>query len=285
VNALARPARARPVLSVGTASLVGPAPASARARSLANPAALHSALYEGWIHCRSPAPKERRFRHRICLLWLDLAEIDRVLGARRLWSVNRRNLGEFRRGDYLGDPARPLDAAVRDLVERECGRRPAGPIRLLALARTYGHGFHPASFCYCYDAAGRVPEFIVADLADLPRGGRRAWILDAADAARDGDTMVWLTVTPGEAPCGPAGGRECRWRFTVPGEELRIEASLLRIAASPAAAAAFEARLAMRRRPLDGVALARVLWRYPALSLRLHAAIAWQCLRRVRRND
>jgi len=34
------------------------------------------------------------------------------------------SLAWFRRADHLGDPAQPLDACVRDLVEQRCGRRP-----------------------------------------------------------------------------------------------------------------------------------------------------------------
>ena len=37
--------------------------------------------------------------------------------------------------------------------------------------------------------------------------------------------------------------------------------------------------LALQRRPLDGRSLARVLWRYPAMTAQVVAAIHWQALR------
>ena len=66
-------------------------------------------------------PRERRVRGRrappaahpaaACLslsmaqLYLDLEETEHVFEGRWLWSAGRRNVAEFRRGDYLGPPA------------------------------------------------------------------------------------------------------------------------------------------------------------------------------------
>src|SRR5512147_1592528 len=96
---------------------------------------ISSAVYEGWVRHRRHAPHAHAFRYRICMLYLDLAEIDRVFAGRRFWSVGRRNLAEFRRSDYLGDAAVPLAAAVRERVRAETGRAPDGPIRLLTHLR------------------------------------------------------------------------------------------------------------------------------------------------------
>ena len=55
----------------------------------------------------------------------------------------------FRRADFLGDPTVPLDEAVRDLVEERTGRRPTGPVALLANLRTWGWLFNPISLYFC----------------------------------------------------------------------------------------------------------------------------------------
>ncbi len=67
-------------------------------------AALASAVYVGSVRHRRLRPHARGFRYRLYLLYLDLAELDRVFTGRRFWSVGRRNLAEFRRSDYFGDP-------------------------------------------------------------------------------------------------------------------------------------------------------------------------------------
>ena len=76
-------------------------------------AKLRSCVYEGWVRHRRFAPHAHAFRYRMYMMFLDLAEIDRVFEGRWLWSAKRRNLAEFRRSDYLGDPAVPLHRAVR----------------------------------------------------------------------------------------------------------------------------------------------------------------------------
>jgi uncharacterized protein len=95
-----------------------------------------SCIYEGTIRHRRFEPR-REFRHRLALAYLDLEELpgllDGRLAARRLGPVR------FRRRDYLGDPAVPLDRAVRDLVADQTGVRPAGPVRLLTQLRSFGH--------------------------------------------------------------------------------------------------------------------------------------------------
>ena len=68
--------------------------------------ALHSAVYEGWVRHRRSVPREHAFRYRMFMLYLDLAEIERVFEGRWLWSVGRRNVVEFRRGDYHGGDVR-----------------------------------------------------------------------------------------------------------------------------------------------------------------------------------
>ena len=61
------------------------------------------------------------------MMYLDLAELPGLFRGRWLWSATRPALARFRREDHLGDPAIPLDEAVRELVASETGQRPQGP--------------------------------------------------------------------------------------------------------------------------------------------------------------
>jgi DUF1365 family protein len=66
---------------------------------------MQSAIYEGDVrHTRSLAPRHG-FTKRLYMLYLDLAELDRVFEGRWLWGVERARLVSFRRSDHLGDPA------------------------------------------------------------------------------------------------------------------------------------------------------------------------------------
>ena len=82
-----------------------------------------SCIYEGVIRHRRLEPR-REFRHRLALAYLDLEELPRLLGGRLV--SPRPGLVRFRRRDYLGDPAVPLDRAVRELVSERTGERAGG---------------------------------------------------------------------------------------------------------------------------------------------------------------
>ena len=93
----------------------------------------------------------------------------------------------FRRADFMGDPARPLDECARDAVEAATGERPAGPVRLLAGLRYLGHSFNPVSFYYCFDRAGERVEAVVADVENIPWGERHPYVL--ARGEREGTVL------------------------------------------------------------------------------------------------
>ena len=64
------------------------------------------------------------------------------------------------------------------------------------------------------------------------------------------------------------------WRFNLPGDDLRVHMQVWRDGVRQ-----FDATQAMQRRVLDGPGLARVLARYPLMTLQVVAAIHWQALR------
>jgi len=242
--------------------------------------ARHSAVYEGWVRHRRHAPHAHSFRYRICMLYLDLAEIDGVFAGRRFWSVGRRNLAEFRRSDYLGDPAVPLADAVRERVRAETGHAPAGPIRLLTHLRYFGHCFNPVSFYYCFGADGATLECIVAEITNTPWKERHSYVLPVDAARAHGHALAWsFRKAFHVSPFLPLQ-RDYAWRFTAPAAALHVHMDVLREATREV-----DATLVLERRELGTASLARVLWRFPAMTVKVVAAIHWQALRLwLRRN-
>ena len=231
-----------------------------------------SAIYEGWVRHRRLAPHAHAFRYRICLLYVDLAELDRLFAGRALWSVGRRNVGEFRRADYLGDPAVPLDEAVRRRVAEATGERPDGAIRMLTHLRYFGHCFNPVTFYYCHDAAGAL-RTIVAEITNTPWRERHSYVLPVAAADRRGTALRWdFAKAFHVSPFLPLA-RDYAWRFTEPGAMLRVHMNVLADDARE-----FDATLVLERRPWTAANLRRVLWRFPAMTLRVVVAIHWQAL-------
>ena len=115
---------------------------------------MNSRIYNGWVEHRRAAPHENRFRYRLFMLYLDLAELPALFDGTPFWSARKPALAWFKRSDYLGPAELPLDEAVRSLVTQKTGRRPQGPIRLLTHLRYFGASMNPVSFYYCFNAAG-----------------------------------------------------------------------------------------------------------------------------------
>ncbi len=236
--------------------------------------ALQSAIYEGWVRHRRHVPHAHTFRYRICMLYLDLDEVDRVFADRWLWSVGRRNVAEFRRSDYLGDPRVPLAAAVRARVQAETGIAPLGPIRLLTHLRYFGHCFNPVSFYYCYAEDGITLETIVAEITNTPWKERHSYVLPVASATRHAGVHAWAFRKAFHVSPFLPLDRGYAWRFTAPADALRVHMDVRNGVRTEV-----DATLVLQRRALDATNLARVLLRFPAMTLRVVVAIHWQALR------
>ena len=237
--------------------------------------AAHSALYTGFIRHRRFGPRRNAFRYRLFMAWIDLAELPELFAGRWFWSTRRPALVRFRRADYLGDPATPLEVAVRDLVEQRTGRRPTGPIRLLTHLRYFGHTFNPVSFYYVYDAAGERLETLVAEITNTPWDERHAYVL-TVDAAERAGAQVWRWRFGKAFHVSPFLPMDMQydWRFTAPGDTLGVHMENWRDGASQ-----FDATLVLRRRPLNGRMLTQALLSVPFVTLKVSAAIYWQALR------
>jgi len=236
---------------------------------------MHSAIYRGSLRHRRFSPRAHAFRYRLFMVYLDLAELDAVFRGRWLWSTRRRALARFARADHFGDPAVPLDRAVRDLVEQRSGRRPEGPVRLLTHLRYFGHCFNPVSFYYCFDAADCRVEAIVAEVNNTPWGERCCYVLDRPHRPGERVQAYHSDKVMHVSPFMPMD--LCYdWRVGSPDERLFIHMAL---AAPGGDAKVFDATLRLERAPITGMRLAGVLLRFPLMTLQVVAAIHWQALR------
>ena len=117
-------------------------------------------------------------------------------------------------------PSARSPSAARDAVERSTGRRPTGPVRMLANLRYFGHVFNPVCFYYCFDPAGERVESVVADVNNIPWGERHAYVLDRGHRrgrVLHGDFAKQIHVSP-------LMGMDQSYRFsaTEPGERLQV---------------------------------------------------------------
>jgi DUF1365 family protein len=113
---------------------------------------------------------------------------------------------------------------------------PADHIRLLTMPRSLGVGFNPVSFYYCFDAADALTS-VVAEVTNTPWGERHTYVLPHGQGSPEKAFHV-----------SPFMGMDHRYevRAPAPGEALSVH-----IASHRAGVLAFDATLALRRRPLS----------------------------------
>jgi len=241
---------------------------------------MKSALYTGWVQHRRFGPARNAFRYPVFMSWIDLAELPRAFDGRWFWSARRAALARFRREDYLGDPAIPLDAAVRDRVQQHTGHRPRGPIRLLTQLRFFGYSFNPVSFYYVYDEADEHVECIVAEITNTPWKERHAYVLPIGEADRHSGRAFRFSFDKQfhVSPFMPME-QHYDWSFGAPGAGLHVHMENFSLDADQEQRPLFDATLNLRRQEMTAGAMARALLRFPLSSLRVVALIHWQALK------
>lgn len=222
-----------------------------------------------------PADVFHSLRYRLFLVYVDLAELPALFGRRGIWSTRWPALAWFRRADYLGAAAEPLEQAVRRLVRERLGWSPSGPIRLLTSFRYAGFRMNPVSFYYCFDESGEQLETLIAEVTNTPWDERHHYVLDLREAARGDLAARWSARNDKEFHVSPFFdlAMEYYWRVTVPREKL-----LVHIENHAADGKPFDATLLARRQPLTRWNLARVLLQYPLLTMKVAAGIYWHAL-------
>lgn len=221
------------------------------------------ALYEGVARHHRAAPIVREFSPRLFLAYLDVDALPGSLDALPGWSGRHRAPVRFHRRDFLDGGDGPLGDAVRDLVEQRLGRRPNGPVYLLAQLRTFGWLFNPLSVYYCWDTAGDGLDAVVLEVTNTPWGERHWYVLDG----RNGGGTTTMQKAMYVSPFVPMEV-DYRVTWTAPGDALDLDIQVAR-----GHTTVFSAGLALRRTVLDRRTAVTVLTRYPLLPFRVSVAI------------
>jgi DUF1365 family protein len=237
---------------------------------------MQSCFYEGTISHRRFTPIAHRFLYRLFLVYVDLAEISSLFGARGLWSTKWTAAARFCRADHLGSADWPIDEAVRDLVQSRLAWRPRGPIRLLTNFRYFGFQMNPVSLFYCFDTDGDRLCAVVAEVNNTPWNERHCYVLDLRDGGLPGDTRFATARHCKRFHVSPFFPMEMeyRWRISAPRERLSA-----RIESFAGDVKQFDAALHLKRKPIHSASRRGMLARYPAMTLRNFARIYWQAFR------
>ena len=231
------------------------------------------AVYEGTVRHRRFVPTLREFAPKLFLAYLDVDALPGSLDRLPLWSARRPAPVHFRARDFFDGTDRPLGDAVRDLVQVRLGRRPAGPVHLLAQLRTFGWLFNPLAVYYCWTSDGRALDAIVLEVTNTPWGERHWYVLDA-----QADTTATTAKVMHVSPFLPMDV-DYRISWTAPDTELNLH-----IVVERDGTPVFDAELALRRTTISRRRAITVLARYPMLPFRVSAGIYSEAARLLARG-
>lgn len=219
-------------------------------------------------------PVKHTFGYRLFMVYLDLDELPTTFNRYWLWSAEKPALAWFRRRDHFGDPHQPLNKSVRDLVQQRTGNRPQGPVRLLTHLRYFGHYFNPVSFYYCFAENDVAVRAVVAEVNNTPWGERHCYVLSEPLGNQPHGIMRYRLQK--EFHVSPFMGMDVAydWRFSQPAERLLVHMNNFH-----ANVKIFDATLTLERRPINSRTLAKVLFVYPAITVKVVAGIYFQALR------
>ena len=232
---------------------------------------MRSGLYTGWIQHRRLKPREHGFRYRGFMVYAFLDELPQILAQTRWWSAARGAPARFCREDFYGDPAVPLEQAVRTRVQEEAGVVPAGPIALLANWRYFGYNMNPISIYYCFDRGGDRVEYLLVDVHNTPWNERHGYVLDMTSQGQV--QRAEFSKSLHVSPFMPLG-QDYLWKSTLPGKSLSVS-----IRSVEGGERVFDASMHLKREEITPQALRGKLIQFPLHTVKIIISIYWQALK------
>jgi DUF1365 family protein len=228
---------------------------------------MNSALYAGSVTHRRYFPVTHRLRYGVWYALVDLGELDGLDGIAG-FGVDRRAPVSFRQRDHGPRDGAPLRAWIDTQLAEAGVDLEGGAVRILCHPRVLGYVFNPLSVWFCHG----------------PEGDLRAVLYEVSNTF--GESHAYLVpVHPGdrgphvfdkELFVSPFIDLAAVYRFTAnaPGDRLGIAVS-----EHVAQGRVLTASLTGRRLALTGANLARVLLRYPLVTVKTIGGIHWEALK------
>lgn len=237
---------------------------------------LVSSFYVGWVRHRRFMPAQNHFQYKIFMVYLDLQELPQVLKLNPFWSSGKFAPARFLREDFHGDPAVPLADAVRHTVWQQTGKKPEGPIRMLANWRYFGYNMNPLCTYYCFDKHGQKLEAILAEVNNTPWGEKHAYVLqcDSTKNKQEFSFAKAFHVSPFNHLA-----MQYHWHSTVPAETLVVHIENWMNRELTGEQRVMDATMVLERKELNRNSMSFALIRYPFMTVKIISAIYWQALR------
>jgi DUF1365 family protein len=239
-----------------------------------------SALYVGSVAHRRHHPRPNAFRYGLYWTLIDVDELPALDREVRGFGYRRRAVTSFHDRDHFGPADVPVRRKLATWLAEQGVELPPGRVEVLTSLRVLGHVFNPVSWWFCHDEHDRL-VLVVAEVNNT-FGDAHAYLLDRLEPRPDGTVTATAPKAFHVSPFLPIEGLRYDFVLRPPGERLLVRMAVRGVA--PAAEDTDDRRVLDatqegRRVPLTGASLARVLVRFPLVTLRTVYLIHRQALR------
>jgi uncharacterized protein len=225
------------------------------------------ALARGHVWHRRPEPVAHAFQYPLWLVWCNVDEPDRLLRRQKLWGRRWRPV-TFRDRDFVDGRDRPLGEKVREQALIHGLDWSSGRVFMLGQWRTFGAVFNPLVLYMHFPPGADRPAAMLAEVRNTPWHERYFYPLPLISAAQ-GQTACH-DKTFHVSPFLPMALRY-HWCLHALFPDLRLT-----LEDRDDDRVVFAAGLNMRMLDADAGAMARIIYRFGAQSLRTMAGIYWQ---------
>ena len=230
----------------------------------------YSAIYEGNVVHERLRPKRHRLKYHVFSLLLDIDELPALAHRFRLFGYNRWAPLAFYDCDHGPTDGSPLRSWVENQLARAGLPIDGGPIRLLCYPRIFGFVFNPISVYFCYTQDGQL-QAILYEVCNTFKE-RHTY---AIPVIGDRDRVIRQRAAK-SMYVSPFIGMDATYHFRIIPPESRTN---IVIRQEDAEGLLLAASFAGARQKITSCSLAKILCRFPLLTLKIMLGIYWEALR------
>lgn len=229
-----------------------------------------NAIYTGKVRHRRFNKAQNFFSYRVFMMYCNVNDMADICAKSLFWSFNKANIASFSDKDYLSDFQGTLYNKVNQAIVANGYSACTGKIFLLSNWRYFFYLINPISVYYCFDTADKL-QYLVLEVTNTPWGQNQVYVL-ASDPTKKIQRIKFQKVMH----VSPFYEIDMEYKLCCNKPDNKLS---MQLENHQHGTKQFDATLALKKETITGTSLNSILWRYPAMTIKVLAGIYWQALK------